>query len=296
MANNVIEMDSKYLQQFDKQYAANSQVWDILRAGGSQITDADFVGAKTVLVNKLSGLSSQSYKRNADNDVTPIKVEKEPITLTHEDWAAYQIDNLDTTDNLVATVQNVIEEHRRIVAPVNFDKAAVDAILAKNGKTVTDTITKKNVLEAYDEAEAYMLDHEVSGDFVMFVSSVYYQILKNAAGVSRTFTTNTQNIRGIDRRVSQIDGSVPILPVGLKHGADKFAFILTPLSAVSPIIKYSNLTYIPSQYDTKGNRDTVKFTNYYDAVILDNAKEAIYVATTADKSDSGSAASAPTGK
>lgn len=278
MANNVIEFDSKFMQTFDKKYAKNSQVWDVLRGGGAQISDSDFIGAKTVLVNKLSGLASQAYKRNADNEVTPIKVEKEAITLKHEDWASYQIDQLDTSDNLAATVQNVIDEHRRTIAPINFDKVAVDAMLSKNGKMVPDSIDAKNALNAYDEAEAYMLDHDIDGNFVLFVFSAYYQALKNSAQVSRTFSTNTQQLNGIDRRVSQIDGGLPILPVGVNHGGDKFAFILTPLSAVSPIIKYSNLTYIPAQYDAKGNRDTVKFTNYYDAVILDNAKDAIYIA------------------
>lgn len=296
MANNVIEMDKGYISDFDKKFAMNSQVWDVLRSGQSQINDSDFVGVDTVLINKMSGFNTTEYKRNEDNEVTPIKIEKEAVKLTHQDWASYQIDDLDTSENLAATVQNALEEHRRLLVPKQFDNVAVDAMINKNGKTVTDTIDSKNVLAAYDEAEAFMLDHEVGDNFVMFVSSGLYQALKNSATVSRTFTTNTQQINGIDRRVSLIDGSVPIIPVSASHGGNKFGFILTPTSAVSPIIKYSNITYVPSQYDTRGNRSTVKYTNFYDAIVLDNQKDAIYVAnpTSSEPAPDTSAQTKPT--
>ncbi len=104
-------------------------------------------------------------------------------------------------------------------------------------------MTKDNILDAYDAAEEYMTDNEIPGGYVMFVSAATYRMLKNASGVSKTFTTNEASINGINRTVAQIDGGVPIVKVA----KDRFAgtgedpltlnFLVTPLTAVAPICK-----------------------------------------------------------
>ncbi|MGH2335325.1 capsid protein, partial [Enterococcus faecalis] len=74
-----------------------------------------------------------------------------------------------------------------------------------------ETITTENSLASYDAAEAYMTDTEIVGPFIMFASTDYYSALKNAKGVSKTFTTNEQQISGINRKVAQLDGSDTII-------------------------------------------------------------------------------------
>ncbi|MGH2168305.1 capsid protein, partial [Enterococcus faecalis] len=56
------------------------------------------------------------------------------------------------------------------------------------GKTVKETITTENSLASYDAAVAYMTDTEIVGPFIMFASTDFYSALKNAKGVSKTFT------------------------------------------------------------------------------------------------------------
>ncbi len=149
------------------------------------------------------------------------------------------------------------------------------------GKTVKEDVTTANSLTVFDNAEEYMTDAEVVGPFVMFASSAYYKALKNNEKVSKTFTTNEVNISGINRKVAQLDNDIPILKVAkdrLQVDATKnINFILVPLRIAAPIEKYNNVTLIPASQDRDGNRDTIKGTNYYDLIVLEKARPAIYV-------------------
>lgn len=277
-----VVLDSKDVAKIDEDFAAESQVWQPLMAGAKTITAADFVSAKEVRVNKMSGFISAAYKRNADNARTAIDVEKETVTLTHEDWFGYDVDQLDESENAALTIQNIREEHVKLVSVPNRDKVAVQALFDNAGKKVEETVTKDNVLDVYDAAEEYMTDNEIPGGYVMFVSSSFYRALKNATGVSRSFTTNEVGINGINRTVGQLDGGVPIMKVSKSRLKGKsiesdINFILVPLYAVAPITKFSTIDLIPASQDPNGYRDKLKGLDYYDAIVFDNAKKAIYV-------------------
>ena len=116
----------------------------------------------------------------------------------------------------------------------------------------------------------------------MFVSAATYRLLKNAKGVTKSFTTNETSINGINRTVAQIDGGVPILKVAKNRFAgesieDTINFIITPLTAIAPIVKFGTVDTVPASQDRSGYRDTIKGLDYYDAIVFENAKKAIYV-------------------
>ncbi|MDT2984494.1 capsid protein [Enterococcus casseliflavus] len=284
-------LDSKDLALLDKEFAADSQVWEVLKQGASDVTEADFVGAKEVRVNKMKGFTATDYKRNENNTRNKIDVAKETVKLEKERWMAYDLDALDQTENGSYDPTTVLEEHTRLVAIPEKDQTAVERLITAafaaatadgyQGKTVKEDVTTANSLAVFDNAEEYMTDAEIVGPFVMFASSAYYKALKNNEKVSKTFTTNEVNISGINRKVAQLDNDIPILKVAKSRlqvdPTKHINFILVPLRIAAPIEKYNDVTLIPASQDRDGNRDTIKGTNYYDLIVLEKARPAIYV-------------------
>lgn len=286
-----VVLDSKDLALLDKEIAPEaSQVWDVLAGGARDITEADFVGVDEVRVNQMTGFTAEDYKRNSDNGRAKLSIKKQTVQLTQEDWFAYDFDQLDQSESAALTIQNAVQQHRRLVTLPAKDKVAMKVILdnvTTNG-TKVETVTSENALAAYDDAEQYMTDLGAQGPFVLFVSSDYKKALKQDKTTGHSFAVNeTTTINGVDRRVDMLDGTVPVQVVSkdrLQLLSDEHVnFVLVPLNVVSPVTKLGTVDLIGAAQDRDGYRDTLKGLDYYDAIILENAKKVIYVSKSSTK-------------
>ncbi|EFT93904.1 putative major capsid protein [Enterococcus faecalis TX0012] len=188
MNNMGLVLDSKDLATIDKEFRADSQVWDVLTQGAKSITAADFVGVNEVRVNKMSGfMEATQYKRNGENARNQIDIAKETIKLTHEDWFGYDVDQLDQSESAALTINNVVTEHKRLITVPHRDKVAIQVMFDNAGNKVNETLTEDSILAAYDAAEEYMTDNEVPGGYVMFVSAATYRLLKMQKGLAKHF-------------------------------------------------------------------------------------------------------------
>lgn len=285
----VVALDSKDLQALDKTLAPNYRVWDLLKQGAKSVSESDFVGAKEVRINKMSGFMETAYKRNQDNERKTITVEKETLKLEHELWFAYDLDALDQDENRAYTIANVVEEHKRQVEIPRKDAIAINrlyeaatAVAATANNVVEETITTANALASYDASEAYALTKGLGAGRLMFVSGTFYSTLKNAEGISRSFTTNEVQLNGINRKVQVLDnGDAYIIPVAdailTTEDGTELNYIITPATAAAPIEKFNTVDVISAEEDRNGYRDTVKGLNYCDVIVFDNAREAIYI-------------------
>ncbi|MCL1948596.1 MAG: hypothetical protein FWF59_02540 [Turicibacter sp.] len=278
-----VVLDSRDLALVDQEFSSVSQVWDVLREGAKSITVTDFVGVREVRVNKMTGFQSRKYNRNKNNERTNINVTKQTLVIEREDWMGYDLDILNQSENGAYDVQTVVETHIRQVSIPERDQHAVVRLYENSEMKVRENITPANALKSYDDAEKYMVDSKITGPFVMFVSTEFYRDLKNSEGVSKSFTTNTVQINGIDRRVGMIDGNIPILPVSrelLQNFEDEgvtINYILVPLTVAAPIEKYNDVEIIPASQDANGYRDKIKGLTYYDLIVFENARKAIYI-------------------
>lgn len=287
-------LDSKDLALLDKRQIAKSTVWEVLKYYGTnqEITEADFAGVNEVRVNKMSGIGpSTAYVRNGDNVRSKVDVEKETRKLKQERWQAFDLDILDESENAGYTIENIILEQTRLTAIPEKDTAAMNEIYiaGKSGGVVSDvTITADNVLEEYDKIEAHFGAKGLEFNGVLFMTSETYGFLKNAKGVSRGLRLDEPTrVQGLDRTIRMMDGHIPIQVVSddrmvnADTGTNPLQFIFVGSSVSNCIEKYNDVTLVPAEHDRNGNRDTVKFTNYYDNIILDNKKELIYISRKA---------------
>ena len=85
-----VVLDQKDLLKIDEEFGADSQLWQPLQGGAKSITAADFLGVKTVRINKMDGFADATkYKRNQDNarnNVNVVREHNQRITIPRIRW------------------------------------------------------------------------------------------------------------------------------------------------------------------------------------------------------------------
>ena len=182
-------------------------------------TDIQIVGAKDIRIPKLTVSGYKDHDRSSLSFNTGTYAnEYEPKTLDHDRDIEFGVDPMDVDEtNTVLSVANIHSRFEKTQAIPELDCYTFSKIYTEakrvSATIKTDALTAENVLSDFDDNLAALEDAGVPLDrMILFCTSGYKKLLKNAEGIQRTL--DVKNGGGIDRRVHTIDdiGTIKIVP------------------------------------------------------------------------------------
>lgn len=182
-------------------------------------TDLQITGAKEIKIPKLSVSGYKDHSRTTLGfNAGTYSNEFEVKSLDHDRDIEFAIDpmDFDETDTILslANIQNRFERTQAIpeLDCYTFSKLYAEAKRV-SAEIKTEALTVSNILADFDENLEKLEDKGVPLDrMILFCTSEYKKLLKNAEGIQRTLDINQGG--GIDRRVHSIDdiGNIKTVP------------------------------------------------------------------------------------
>lgn len=281
MAINYAE---KYSTKIDERFKLGALTTPAINA------DYDFVGVKTVKVYSLPTVEMGDYTRSgAGRYGTPDELQDtlQELTMSRDRAFTFTIDKGNEVDqmgikNAGAALQREIDE---VVIP-EIDVYRLNAICEGAGTTsAVAAITKENAFAAFLDGTAALTDLKAPrGGRIAYITPLFYKNIK----LDSSFVKNgdlSQNML-LNGQVGQVDG-VPLILVPSSYLPEGVEFVITnPIACTSP----TKLAEYKVHTDPPGiNGYLVEGRVYYDAFVLENKKNAIYVHRSAAKSRSAKA-------
>lgn len=252
---NTINYVTQYSNKLRELYGQESKS-DLLYHSN---TDIQITGAKSIKIPTLSVSGYKDHTRaslgfqqgNYSNDY-------ELKTLDHDRSIEFVIDpmDFDETDTVVslANIQNRFERKQAIPELDCYTFSKLYAEAKRVGATIkTETLTTANILTDFDTNLELLEDKGVPIDrLVLYCTSRYKTLLKNAEGIQRTLDIKSGG--GIDRRVHSVDDISNIITVESSRfktlydftdgcvpatGAKRIDYILVDPEAQVSRVKYS---------------------------------------------------------
>lgn len=211
---NTINYAEKYSNQLRKLYG-QELTSDILYHSN---TDIQITGGKNIKIPTLSvtgytdhtrgslGFTQGNYSNNYETK-----------TLDHDRDIEFAVDpmDIDETDTVVslANIQNRFEKTQAIPELDCYTYSKLYSEAVRVGATINTTaLTTSNILTEFDANLEAFEDKGVPLDrVVLFCTSAFKKLLKNAVGLTRTLNVNTEN--NLDRRIKGIDDIKTVITV-----------------------------------------------------------------------------------
>ncbi len=211
---NSINYAETYSKQLRDLYGQESQS-DLLYQSN---TDIQITGGKTI---KIPTLTVSGYKDHTRASLGfsqgSYSNAYETKTLDHDRSIEFTIDpmDFDETDTVVslANIQNRFERTQAIPELDCYTFSKLYAEAKRVGSTIkTTALTSANILTDFDSNLELLEDKGVPlGRLVLYCTSAYKTLLKNAEGIQRTLDIKSGG--GIDRRVHSLDDITNIVTV-----------------------------------------------------------------------------------
>lgn len=266
-----INYASKYAQKIDEKFARESMTSPAVN------NDYDFVGVKTVNVYSVPTAPMNDYSVTGTSRYgTPEELDNtvQELTMSMDRSFTFTIDRGTYNDTQMSNAAGAALQRqlREVVVP-EIDKYRFEKIVEGAGTTVTGTISKTSAYDAFLTGASELIENNVPlTGCTAFVSSNFYKNIKEDSSFIRNGDMSQDIL--IKGQVGTIDG-IPVIVVPKSYFPEGVEFIITNQAATTAPVKLSEYKIHDNPPGINGW--LVEGRVYYDAFVLDNKKDAIYV-------------------
>ncbi|MDY3971176.1 MAG: N4-gp56 family major capsid protein [Clostridia bacterium] len=276
-----INYASKYAQKIDEKFARESMTSPAVN------NDYDFVGVKTVNVYSVPTAPMNDYSVTGTSRYgTPEELDNtvQELTMSMDRSFTFTIDRGTYNDTQMSNAAGAALQRqlREVVVP-EIDKYRFGKIVEGAGTTVTGTISKTTAYDAFLTGASELIENNVPlTGCTAFVSSNFYKNIKEDSSFIRNGDMSQDIL--IKGQVGTIDG-IPVIVVPKSYFPEGVEFIITNQAATTAPVKLSEYKIHDNPPGINGW--LVEGRVYYDAFVLDNKKDAIYVFKNAAAASTG---------
>ena len=276
-----INYASKYAQKIDEKFARESMTSPAVN------NDYDFVGVKTVNVYSVPTAPMNDYSVTGTSRYgTPEELDNtvQELTMSMDRSFTFTIDRGTYNDTQMSNAAGAALQRqlREVVVP-EIDKYRFGKIVEGAGTTVTGTISKTTAYDAFLTGASELIENNVPlAGCTAFVSSNFYKNIKEDSSFIRNGDMSQDIL--IKGQVGTIDG-IPVIVVPKSYFPEGVEFIITNQAATTAPVKLSEYKIHDNPPGINGW--LVEGRVYYDAFVLDNKKDAIYVFKNAAAASTG---------
>lgn len=272
-----VALAKKYAPYTDELFKAESKISLVTN------TDFDWTGARTVLVYKISTSALNDYARNVDENSDPclsrygaiydLSAATEEMLLSKDRSFIFNVDKLDTdeTAGQLEAGKALARELREVVIP-EVDTYTYGVMATGAGNTAYSVLDSNGVYNAILTGSMTLDDAEVPDtERVLIVCPEVYLLLKTANMFDNTEVGAEMRKLGV---VGILDGMAVVKVPSSRLPEDLGFMIAHPSATVAPV----KLEDYGVHHDTVlSSGDIVTGRICYDAFVLDNKKDGIYV-------------------
>lgn len=249
--------------------------------------DYDFVGVETVKVYSIPTAAMNNYTRTGSSRYgTPAELQNtvQEMTLSRDRSFTYTIDRASRDDTMMTmdagrSLQRQIDE---VIIP-EIDTYRLSKICAGAKNTTTEVLTNQNAYSAFLKGEEALTEAKApTAGRVAFVSAPYFTLIKEDSMFVKNGDMSQRIV--LNGEIGTIDG-VPLILLPSSYMPENVAFVITnPIATCAPV----KLTDYKIHDNPPGiNGWLVEGRVRYDAFVLNNKADAIYVHLNAEASDDG---------
>lgn len=240
----------------------------------------NFIGAKTMSypVFPLENSDLEDYNPATGYTRDSSTYERREVTVSQDKGYQIAIDNLDLEDSHTTAVMHINNKVRQKDVP-SIDKYRLNTLFTGGTKHTVAAVTSDNVLNEYDQAISYLVDHEFpTSGTLMYVPTTTYNCIKDSTRIRRSLNAGDKTAN-IDRTVEYLDGITKIIQIPATRWPNTNCqfLLVSPLALICGVKRnVSKVVENPEDFDgILINRRIV-----HDCFIQKDRKDGVYVATT----------------